>query len=259
MALNIRSLLRKHYLTMAGPFSRFSNDIFFLYGHYTSKNTINIDKAKFLIDELNKDLEFIPFDAACSLVKDRKKPKKPSVCFSFDDGFEEIVVEVAPKLIEMGGNPCIFINPGYIDSDHNKMKKMMNNNYHTNKKPASWEQLENFIKLGGFVGSHTINHIDIAQENDPRAYNEIVKSKKFIEERLSNDCKYFAWPYGTAKNISDYGLSAALEHYEYVFSAIRSKDRFFKFDRVINRDHFELDWNLGDIRYFLSKQKKINI
>ncbi len=255
----LRSCLRKSYLRLSSPFCQFNSDIYFLYAHYFSNKSSNLNQANELLQQLNKKIAFIDFEEACYLVTNKKTVRHPVACFSFDDGFDEIVNGICPIIQDLGANPCVFVNPGFIDGDSNKQSAMCKNQYHVNKAPASWDDLSLFINRGGVVGSHTIDHVNLAAESSLSASFQIKNSKKVIEDKLNVKCKYFAWPYGTSKDINDHNIRIALDTYDLVFSAIRSKERFYNQPRVINRDHFEFNWKFRDVKYFLSKKKVFNL
>ncbi len=256
---SLRNNLKKSYIRLLSPFSQFNSDLYFLYAHYVSKQSRDLDQVNDLLQRLNKKVAFIDFEEACYLVTNKKSVSHPVACFSFDDGFDEVVNGICPIIQDLGANPCVFVNPGFIDGDLSKQKQMCEDKYHVIKEPASWDDLSEFINKGGVVGSHTIDHVNLAIERPESAVIQIIDSRKIIEKKLNNDCKYFAWPYGTAKDINDKNIAVALDNYDLVFSAIRSKERFYNHPRVINRDHFEFNWEFRDIKYFLSKKKVFNL
>ena len=255
VSLDIRNILRKSYLILSSVSKSFNNDVYFLYAHYISRENSDLNLAYDLLKRLSKHTAFLDFEEACEIVKNNTKIKYPAVCFSFDDGFFEVVNDICPMIQDLGASSCVFINPGFIDGDIKIQKTMCNERYHVIKKPASWNDLSVFIRQGGVIGSHTTDHVKLSGLNSHLTEQQIVNSKLIIESRLDTHCKYFAWPYGTAKDISDEALSMAVDNYDLVFSAIRGKNRHYKHDRVFNRDHFELNWSFNEVKYFLTKKK----
>jgi peptidoglycan/xylan/chitin deacetylase (PgdA/CDA1 family) len=254
---NLRQALKNSYISLFSPFNKINNELYFLYGHYISRESADLNKAFDLLVQLKKKVAFLDFEEACEMIRQNKQVKYPAVCFSFDDGFEEIVNGVAPIIKDLGANTCIFVNPGFIDACEVKQKEMCSKNYHVNKKPATWNDLSKFISNGGVVGSHTLDHVNLSSISNDASISQIINSKLVIESKLNVECKYFAWPYGTAKDITSENILTAIENYDLVFSAIRSNDRFHKFNKVINREHFELDWPLKHVKHFLSRKKDL--
>ena len=189
----------------------------------------------------------------------KKTPiKSPVACFSFDDGFDEVTTQIAPILADLGTNCCIFINPGFIDAMDTERSFYFEERFHLTKSAASWEELKWFVDRGGVIGSHTNTHSRLSHIDHDIAQKELIQSKATIENKLKIECRYFAWPYGTASDVTREQLDIALMHYDLVFSAIRTPARFFYSDRVINRDHFEGNWKYSNIKYFLSMRKSLD-
>lgn len=57
-------------------------------------------------------------------------------------------------------------------------------------------QLKEFIAEGMTIGAHTVNHPILALESIEVAREEIRRSKEYLEELLSIDVKFFAYPNG---------------------------------------------------------------
>jgi len=253
--VQVYNSLKKLFILLSTPFNRPNNELYFLYGHFVSAEHSDLNVAFELLKKLNKKVAFLDFEESCEIVKNDTRLRHPAVCFSFDDGFEEIVNGVCPMIKDFGANSCVFINPGFIDGDEFEQHQMCEHQYHVKKNPASWKDLSKFVSSGGVVGSHTVDHIRLVGQDSTVLNYQIVESKRMIEAKLDIQCDYFAWPYGTARDISDLGMQIALENYKLVFSAIRSKKRSFINERVINRDHFELGWKAREVEYFLSRRK----
>lgn len=64
-------------------------------------------------------------------------------------------------------------------------------------KPMTWNDILCIKKLGGTIGSHCLDHFCCQKnqlEEDLR--DQIVRSKKVIEDKVKDDCLYFAYPNG---------------------------------------------------------------
>ena len=250
-----RNLLKKIYLNGISPFLTVKNNLTFLYGHHLGSLRSEPEIFEANLKKLNKYVAFIDFDEACEISLNKREIKHPVACFSFDDGFTEVATEMYPVIRNFNVNCCIFVNPGFIDLTSAEQKIFSMSRYNIEKTPSSWSELSAFVQNGGLVGSHTVNHARLSSITMDETYNEIIKSKATIEERLNTECKYFAWPYGTADDVNRDQLDIILENYEFGFSAIRSKKINFFHERIINRDHFEGDWPVNHIKYFLCRQK----
>lgn len=255
----LRAILKGLFIETTTPFRSFKQNLTFLYGHHLGVKSVEPNVFYENLNKLKKNVTFIGFDEACHLINTKVEPKTPVACFCFDDGFEEVINQIVPVLNEFNANCCIFINPSFIDASDADKEEFYKNRYHLKKKPSSWDELSAFVSKGGIVGSHTNNHFRLSGLSSEQAANEIITSKNTIEEKLKVSCEYFAWPYGTSKDITPEQLDLVLEYYKFAFSAIRSKRTFHHHPRVINRDHFEGDWKYNQYKYFLSILKNKSI
>lgn len=250
-----RSYLRNSYLNIAGYFKKPSKGIHFLYGHYISNGNEDAEVFYRLLEKLKKYVKFIYFEDACELVYRKQTVKEPLVCFSFDDGFEECYTKIYPVLKDFKTNACIFVIPNYIDGSEEYQSKLINEKNFVNKKPASWEILTEMVKNGFIVGSHTMDHLNLNIKDKDELICQIVKSKDVIEKKLNIICDHFVWPYGRKEYINQDALEIILAHYSNVFVTSRSRYYLSFNNRVINRSHFEGNWSLNSVKYFLSKKK----
>lgn len=60
----------------------------------------------------------------------------------------------------------------------------------------TWNDVKIFLDSGGEIGSHTMNHINFDAESQEIISNELIDSRKLIEERLNNKTEHFSYPFG---------------------------------------------------------------
>jgi len=235
------------------------NNLYFFYGHYAFlKDTTN--EFEKLIEKLSEYVNFINFDDALDLLEKGQTSgfSKPTVCFSFDDGFKECYTHIYPVLKKHKVNACFFINSNFIDGSNDYIEKFQEDKIHIKKEPMTRDMIVEMSKQGFIFGSHTVNHADLATLNNKDLQYELEMSKIWLENLLSIPCDYFAWPYGAMQHISENALKQATQRYQYIFSALRHENYFCCNNKqVINRDHFEGFWDESHIRFFLSQVKKL--
>jgi peptidoglycan/xylan/chitin deacetylase (PgdA/CDA1 family) len=61
---------------------------------------------------------------------------------------------------------------------------------------VSWKQVNEMANNGMHIGSHTVNHNILSHLDDNQQENEIIHSKKIIEERTSKSVTTIAYPVG---------------------------------------------------------------
>jgi peptidoglycan/xylan/chitin deacetylase (PgdA/CDA1 family) len=84
----------------------------------------------------------------------------------------------------------------------------------------SWADLKEMVKLGHLVESHSVSHADFAKISPDAARIELADSKKILDDRLEQNTRFFAYPYGGRNNFRpEYNLLVRDVGYEACFSA----------------------------------------
>ncbi|GAB1445239.1 hypothetical protein MASR2M41_09110 [Flammeovirgaceae bacterium] len=184
--------------------------------------------------------------------------QKPLVCLTFDDGYAELANVIAPVLESNGITGLFFVNPDFLGITGEKAHSIIRKSYLTELKKdfLTKNDLIDLSRRGHYIGSHTSSHIRLSNLLDEELlYKEVVLSKDRIEDIISQPCNWFAYPFGTASDINEKSLLLALKTYKYVFSSIKGNDLFSFENRVLNRRHFEGNWDANHLKYFLSGRK----
>ena len=107
-----------------------------------------------------------------------KSAKK--VVITIDDGYANNYHDAFPILKKYGAKATIYIAP-----EMPKIAKLSN------------KQIKEMAESGLVeFGAHTMSHVRLTETDDKLAYEEILASKKYLEELLQTPCKTFAYPYG---------------------------------------------------------------
>jgi peptidoglycan/xylan/chitin deacetylase (PgdA/CDA1 family) len=253
----MRSLLRTLALDFLGSFSKPAKGIHILNGHRISLSKPDASIFQQQLSELQNFVRFIRFEDAVDLIVSKTIVDEVLVAFSFDDGFEECYTKIAPVLDNFGINAAFFVNPNFVDGDTDYLQNFTQNIVKTsNKKPMSWEQIIDLHKRGHIIGSHTLDHFNINTNDGDELVHQLFDSKIIIEERIGSPCLYFAFPFGRLNHANLLAIDVAKRYYPYVFSQSDYRNYFSFQGKVINRRHFEPDWKLNHVKYFLSAKKK---
>lgn len=256
---NIRKISRKIILDILGLFSTPKKGIHILNGHRISLDNVDSCVFRSQLELLSKKVTFVRFEYAVNLIIKNVKVDKSLVAFSFDDGFDECYTKIAPILEEFGVNAAFFINPNFVDGDQVYIENFTKNIVRTpNKKPMTWDEIIDLHKRGFIIGSHTLDHYNINDDNIIELERQIGGCKKYIEDKLNISCDYFAFPFGRLEHANRKSIDIGLKYYKYVFSQSNYKNYFSFNGKVINRRHFEPDWPIRHVYYFLSCKKKWN-
>ncbi|OGL46399.1 MAG: hypothetical protein A2W05_10265 [Candidatus Schekmanbacteria bacterium RBG_16_38_10] len=118
-------------------------------------------------------------------------PEKP-IAITFDDGYIDNYENAFPVLKEYNFPAAIFMVSGFIG----KFNMWDIANGYPEKPLMGWRELQEIVKGGVTIGSHTINHPWLTQLNSDEAKREVGESKKSLEDRLGMPINHFAYPYG---------------------------------------------------------------
>jgi len=255
----MRSILRNIYLKLVGTFKKPKPGIHIINSHYASphiaKREDEVTFEKFLKHLLEK-CSIIDLEKATELIITRQIPtKEVLVALTFDDGFEECYKIIAPVLEKYNCRGAFFINANFIDCGteyQNEFNKRINV---FTKKPMTWPQIIDLHKRGHIIGSHGLDHLNMAELTEEECRNQISKNKKILEEKLNYKCEYFAWTYGQMRHFPENTLRETLKFHKYIFSSDNYKKYFSLNKRVINRRHIEPFWPVSHMNYFLAVNK----
>jgi len=254
---NIRWFLRNNILDLLSLFSKPAKGIHILNGHMISKNDSHIEVFLNQLEELNKITTFIKIEDAVDLITQRKKVDDVLIAFSFDDGFEECATMIAPALEQFGTNGLFFINPNFVEGDEAYIKNFTDNIVLApGKLPMRWDDIIKIRNAGHVIGAHTLDHFMINNNDLFELEHQIGDCKKIIEANLGEPCDYFAIPFGKLEHANPASLDLAEKYYKYVFTQSNYKSYFSYNGKAVNRRHFEPNWPVKHVKYFISHQKK---
>jgi len=104
----------------------------------------------------------------------------PRVALTFDDGFQDNYTDMLPILKEFNAKATIYLCPDIPDIDKLTQEQIVE------------------MQASGLVefGAHTMTHINLSRVSDNDANDEIIESKKQLEQLTGVPCCSFSYPYG---------------------------------------------------------------
>lgn len=124
-------------------------------------------------------------------------PEK-SIAITFDDGYEDNFSNALPILKKYNAKATIYLVVDRHDREWSSKRKKKNNSGELMAEPKLLdEQVKELLKTGLIeIGSHTITHDNLPDITKEQKYQEIVDSKKQIEELFDIKCRSFCYPFG---------------------------------------------------------------
>lgn len=128
-------------------------------------------------------------------ISSSKTPLEPdgeSVRLTFDDGYDCFYRNVAPFLASIGTTATVFVITDFIGKKNDWDIRLSYKPFvHMDK-----GQLMEIAGQGFEVGSHTCTHKDLTRLDRVEVSNELVASKKRIEDMLGKEVKAISFPFG---------------------------------------------------------------
>ncbi len=119
-------------------------------------------------------------DELVTAIAQKRDLPRNSVVITFDDGYENNYTRAFPVLRQYGFPATIFLISDLVGEE----------GYLT------WEQIREMQAAGLSFGSHTRRHPFLPVLDDASARDEIINSRKILEEKLGQPVLYLAYPSG---------------------------------------------------------------
>jgi peptidoglycan/xylan/chitin deacetylase (PgdA/CDA1 family) len=147
-----------------------------------------------------------------------RNSNKPVIAVSFDDGYLDNYENAAPVLLKHQV-PCTF----FISTEKIRDNKPFDHDMRAlgfGLDNMNWSQVRRMHAWGLHFGSHTRNHVNLAEVSDDLALEELRGSLNDIREQLGQEQVFIAYPYGRKHHITARRIDMMKElGYEACFSA----------------------------------------
>ncbi len=208
------------------------------------KNCVPVDIFKEHLAYLSDHYKVVSLSDLLNKFASNKEFSEDLVVLTFDDGYENFLKYAYPLLQKYQLPATVFIPAKLIDQ-YNSWDYDANSEY-PYLKIMSLEELRSLDPELIEIGSHTSNHLRLSLLDDEQLVEEIVESKKILENLLQRDIKYFAYPYGELNDfderavrlISESNYNAALSTH---FSRFDLNNGFYKIGRISVFDNDQAD------------------
>ena len=189
--------MRKVYFLMiftALIFSTMGEGKIFVLAFHTflgkEKIDLDIDTNQFRqeLEKLkNQGFKFVTIED----IKQNKISGDKNILITIDDGHKTVVKAYNEVLKPMNIKPILAIYPNIIG----KSKSFM-----------TWNEINGLVKEGVYIASHGYNHLKVNEKlylKDKNIFeDEIIKSKKILEEKIGKKIDTFIYPYGVRSEIT---------------------------------------------------------
>ncbi len=119
------------------------------------------------------------------------------VAVTFDDGYRDVWLNAAPVLQNFGIPATVFIVPGgmgkMLPHDHDPLTSVLLN----------WDEAKRLQEAGIEIGGHALTRARLARLDESGQRREIGKCSRYIQKRLGEAPRAFAYPYGSILDYND--------------------------------------------------------
>ncbi len=137
--------------------------------------------------------------AACRWLAGEGELELPVVVLTFDDGYADNFWNAWPVLQRYRLPATIFVATGLIDSDH-RMSRYVGGG--ASDRMMTWVEVRELAASGLIeIGAHTVSHRELPGLSEAEASEEIVASRRMLDERLQRSALSFAYPRGAVNEV----------------------------------------------------------
>ena len=202
--------------------------------------------------------DFINLDDAVAMLDGNEAIDGRYFCITFDDGFKNWATNAAPILLDHGAMAAFFIVTGFIGTSLEDDRDKLLGFYDQGDRLMeflSWDDCRALSEAGMTIGSHTVNHVHLADLDDAAAKTEMQGSKDAIETELGRPCDHFCCPFGregidfVAPSHTSMAEDAG---YKSFLTGRRGAMHSGYSAMLIRRDHMLAGWGNYQLKYFFS-------
>ena len=116
-----------------------------------------------------------------------------TVVLTFDDAYRDFYTAAAPVLRRFGLPATIFLPTGFCGGTNSWSGQPSST---ASEYLLNWQHVGELISDGFCFGAHTVSHPDLTALPAHEAEQEILASKRQIEEHTGRPADFFAYPFG---------------------------------------------------------------
>ena len=145
------------------------------------------------IDSLRRaGFRFVDETAFLDSLEGRRAASAGEILLTFDDGYRTFLGAAADALVARGIPALIFLVSAYAGLPNRWELDLPGRRF----LHLSWEECAALARLGFVFGSHTRTHRDLTRIPRTEAFDEMLRSRLEIEDRLGAPVRSLSYPFG---------------------------------------------------------------
>jgi len=161
--------------------------------------TCDLKSFKNFCTFLSCNFHVVPLTKILEKLKN-KESFTQEIAITFDDGYQNNYELAAPVLKTLNLPATFFVTTRFIGTE---FVPWWDIEMGVRLEWMTWDQVRELHRLGFEIGSHTQSHVDLGKASKEEALDELLNSRKDLEEKISAPVTLFAYPYGRRDNITE--------------------------------------------------------
>ena len=126
-----------------------------------------------------------------------KSTQHIQVALTFDDGYVSLYEAVLENLLAKNMKATVYVNTGWIaEKKEHHRASVASLGHYPEEYFLNWHEVSMLHQAGWEIGSHGVEHCNVAQLTPEDMHRELAHSKVAIEAHLKKPCVHFAYPWG---------------------------------------------------------------
>jgi peptidoglycan/xylan/chitin deacetylase (PgdA/CDA1 family) len=210
--------------------------------------TVSTARFRSICRMLSRQFNVVPLGEIFRILRAGKGMPHRTIAITFDDCYHDNLA-AARVLAEYGLPATFFLPTGYVGTervfDWDRGLPPMPN--------LSWDDVRTMARMGFEIGSHTVSHANLGAVNRDQAREELVASRKALQDQLEQPVRWFAYPFGGQNHLRPEFVPLIREAgYEGALSAFGGSIRPGIDDQVLPREAVPYFRSLAHLEIFLS-------
>lgn len=157
--------------------------------------TVSTAHFRALCRIFRRHFHVVPLAEVFDAVRSGREMPPRTLAVTFDDCYRDNLF-AARVLAEHGLPAAFFLPTAFVGTE-----RVFPWDSHLPRMPnLSWDEAREMAGLGHEIGSHTVNHVNLGVVSQEDARRELFDSKAELEKQLGRRVRWFAYPFGGAKN-----------------------------------------------------------
>jgi peptidoglycan/xylan/chitin deacetylase (PgdA/CDA1 family) len=159
--------------------------------------SIAADMFRTQMDLLGNSFRVLPLE---DLISRLQNGETGLAAITFDDGYRDCYEQAFPILQEKGFPFTVLPVTRFMETGERTWAPGG-----PPMAPLAWSQIREMMRHGAAVGCHTHEHGRWSDQSSGKIRNELITSRRILEDRTGNEVTSFAYPFGQPHDIDNRG------------------------------------------------------